>query len=207
MKQALCVNLSALESVGLNTEVNTIQYIDISTITEDQYSYKDRAIVDDVNNVAEASLTPQILGYAVIRVMTATDIWYMVYRRPDKGNETRLHGLNSMGFGGHVEPVDAAVNTLGTLKEALKREIEEEVGLVIDLPLIHFSGVIYDTSNDVGKVHVGLVSIIDINLEELANVKPSEETGSIEMYNTESLFTNKEQFESWSQIIITALEN
>lgn len=207
MKQALCVNLSALESVGLNTEVNTIQYIDISTITEDQYSYKDRTIVDDVNNVAEASLTPQILGYAVIRVMTATDIWYMVYRRPDKGNETRLHGLNSMGFGGHVEPVDAAVNTLGTLKEALKREIEEEVGLVIDLPLIHFSGVIYDTSNDVGKVHVGLVSIIDINLEELVNVKPSEETGSIEMYNTESLFTNKEQFESWSQIIITALEN
>ena len=46
MKQALCVNLSALESVGLNTEVNTIQYIDISTNTEDHYSYKARAIVE-----------------------------------------------------------------------------------------------------------------------------------------------------------------
>src|SRR5688572_13131803 len=55
-----------------------------------------------------------------------------MYRRETPGGEQRLHGLRSIGFGGHVGledavVIDGAVDVGRTLARAAEREIEEEV--------------------------------------------------------------------------------
>lgn len=71
--------------------------------------------------------------------------------------ETRLYGNWSIGVGGHIEQVDAKSDD--PLTDSLKREISEEVEC--DLERLDFKvlGYINDESNDVGKVHFGVLYV------------------------------------------------
>lgn len=88
------------------------------------------------------------------------------YRRAPSGSEERLHGQMSIGVGGHINSEDDPDAPFYAFLAGAKRELLEEVGL--DLPHDVFkgsaAGLIYDDSNAVGRVHLG-VSII-LNLTE-----------------------------------------
>ncbi|NLH00716.1 MAG: hypothetical protein GX488_02235, partial [Clostridiales bacterium] len=66
----------------------------------------------------------QIIPYVVI--CRGDEVF--VTRRLNKGGETRLHGLLSIGGGGHINPKSDGCGS-DVLKRGMEREIEEEVAL------------------------------------------------------------------------------
>lgn len=79
------------------------------------------------------------------------------------------------------------------LLENTYRELEEEIGVrPLQLGLI---GVVNDDSNDVGKVHIGLIYVADIGGQEI-NVTETD-TLSVKFDKELDGYT----FETWSQIL------
>ncbi|MEL0637601.1 hypothetical protein V6259_12605 [Marinomonas sp. TI.3.20] len=92
----------------------------------------------------------------------------LVYLRKKGGNESGLHDLHSIGFGGHVDGVEAQFNSAGgielepTLLQAIERELDEELKLNLNaLEVEHLAGkYILSNENSVDAVHLGAVSFI-----------------------------------------------
>jgi predicted NUDIX family phosphoesterase len=80
--------------------------------------------------------------------------------RGDKGGEARLLEKISIGFGGHINPIDEKTSSRKCMREiyynALFREINEEVEVSSKFE-DHIVGLINDDSNAVGRVHIGIV--------------------------------------------------
>lgn len=118
----------------------------------------------------------QLITYAVLKCNDKL----AVYRRTPKGGENRLHGATSVGFGGHIDAVDMSYDENGLLDiaavidTACKREIQEELNLteVKVLSEHQLSHKIVLDGNDVDKVHVGIVFVIEVDGE---SVSPAEE--------------------------------
>ena len=81
----------------------------------------------------------------------------LCYRR--KGDETRLHGLVSAGFGGHVTDADGCHPSLVT-QFAMWRELEEELPPLVTCRHVVMSHgdsyAIIDNTTPVGRVHFGV---------------------------------------------------
>lgn len=115
------------------------------------------------------------------------------------GGEKRLHGLISLGVGGHINPdTDGDKNAL---MHALRREIYEEVELH-DFGALTLRGLINDDSNEVGKVHLGFFYTLTTTGE--VHVKETEKlSGS--WLRREELWDLSERMETWSQLVIPSL--
>ena len=77
------------------------------------------------------------------------------YTRGGGGGEARLHAKRSVGIGGHISREDAA-DGADPYSSGMHRELSEEVQLESTYQEFR-DGLIYDPSNDVGKVHLGVV--------------------------------------------------
>src|SRR5436305_823037 len=89
------------------------------------------------------------------------------YRRGKGGQETRLHGLYSVGIGGHIADEDHGLfSSGGGYQEGMRREIMEEVAVkeVRETPV----AVINDDSTEVGEVHFGVVHVMHVENESVA---------------------------------------
>ena len=102
-----------------------------------------------------------------------------VYRRSKKVGEQRLAGNVSIGFGGHVtcSPENRPMTStelLDMLVDCRARELEEELGLEEGRDYMWssfadedggnpFTHTIIDFTNEVGRVHLGLLSIIELS--------------------------------------------
>lgn len=90
----------------------------------------------------------------------------LAYQRRVKHTEARLGGLWSVGFGGHVEPIDrdaAAMASEGLLGVAARRELTEETGLDADALPFTLAGFINSDREDVSSVHFGLAYTVDLD--------------------------------------------
>jgi predicted NUDIX family phosphoesterase len=89
------------------------------------------------------------------------------YRRGRGGQETRLHGLYSVGIGGHISEEDHGLfsSPVG-YRDGMRREIMEEVA--VDEVKDAAVGVINDDSTEVGQVHFGVVHIMYVANEAVA---------------------------------------
>ena len=138
----------------------------------------------------------QLISYCIITNNDET----LVYKRLEGGGETRLHGLLSIGVGGHMNDVEAEADIDGKLRVNAARELEEEVGLSADdVKNIEVHGLINDDGNDVGKVHIGLVLKIDVEKDKVINNE--EDTIALEWVKNDILETMS-PYESWSELII-----
>ena len=122
------------------------------------------------------------------------------YTRGTGQGESRLHALKSIGVGGHISSVDGhskAVYDIG-----MQRELEEEVE--IDTPYqASCVGLLNDDSNDVGKVHLGIVHRF---LVERPAVRPREpDLVDAGFRPVSELLNELDRFETWSQICLRAL--
>ena len=89
------------------------------------------------------------------------------YRRGRGGQETRLHGLYSVGIGGHISEEDHGLFSSGLgYQEGMRRELMEEVA--IDDVKGTAVAVINDDSTDVGYVHFGVVHVLTVANENVA---------------------------------------
>lgn len=117
------------------------------------------------------------------------------------GNEGRLLGKRSIGVGGHVNSVDAGEDLSQAYQTGMARELYEEVVINTDWSQRPYGIVNYD-SDDVGKVHVGVVHIIDL-AEPLVGAK--EEMLNPGFSTIKELYLCQEEFERWSQFCLRQL--
>jgi predicted NUDIX family phosphoesterase len=141
----------------------------------------------------------QIIPYVVFR----SGDGIFCYKRGQSQGESRLHRLRSLGVGGHVSEEDAqGGRTIDAYETALRRELEEEVA--IGCPgRIRRVGLINDDATPVGRVHLGVVHLYEL---ERPDVAPREdglaEAGFLPVTTVRALRT---EFETWSQICIDSL--
>jgi len=88
---------------------------------------------------------------------------FFCYQR--RGNEKRLHGLWSLGIGGHVNEQDKEDINLDTFLSGAIREVFEETAIVIEKSDLKVKGVIYESESNVGRVHLGIVYLLNTNKE------------------------------------------
>lgn len=122
------------------------------------------------------------------------------YTRGTGQGEQRLHRKQSVGIGGHIASHDAGQDE--PYGEGMRRELEEEV--VIQTPYTpQCVGLINDDQTEVGKVHLGVVHIFDVEAE---NVYPREtDILDAAFQPASNLLANLDRFESWSRICLEAL--
>src|SRR3989454_9211973 len=89
------------------------------------------------------------------------------YRRGRGGQETRLHGLYSVGIGGHISEEDHGLFSIGPgYHEGMRRELMEEVAVEEENEAA--VAVINDDSTEVGCVHFGVVHVMHVAKESIA---------------------------------------
>lgn len=90
----------------------------------------------------------------------------LAYQRQAGHSEERLGGLWTVGFGGHIEPLDRdrpEVRGHGLLMACAERELEEETGLRVDREHLVLHGCINSEQEDVSSVHAGFFFTADLS--------------------------------------------
>ena len=125
------------------------------------------------------------------------------YRRGKGGQETRLHGLYSVGIGGHISEEDNGLfsNALG-YHEGMRRELMEEVA--IDEMKEAAVAVINDDSTEVGYVHFGVVHIMHAANEKIVGRR----SGIVapEFVPIGEAVKDPSGYESWSRFCLENLD-
>jgi predicted NUDIX family phosphoesterase len=160
-----------------------------------------KSILDPKNHTfmkrKEAENNPsfkQLIPYALLHYKESV----FVYRRGKLLAEKRLLGNYSLGIGGHIGVTDPGLFGT-TYEDGLKREIHEEIS--IDSPYTQrIVALLNDDSNDVGKVHFGIVHALSL---EKPSVKPKEKSiNETKFQSIEELQNTIDLFENWSRICI-----
>jgi predicted NUDIX family phosphoesterase len=143
----------------------------------------------------------QLIPYVIFRYRGAggQPILFQYTRGKGQG-ESRLHAKRSIGIGGHISADDAA--QASAYEEGMRRELEEEVA--IDTTYRgRMVGLINDDETDVGKVHLGVVHLLDV---ERPAVQPREtDIMDAGFRPVGELIADLPRFETWSQICLKAL--
>ena len=148
----------------------------------------------------------QLIPYVLFRYTTPEGIVTLFQYTRGKGQgEARLHSKRSVGIGGHISSDDAAATLTGSSSvydEGMRRELNEEVS--IDTPYqSQLAGLINDDLTEVGKVHLGVVHIFDVDSPAVA---PREADICDSGFRPVSeLLAELDSFETWSKICLEAL--
>ena len=200
----LAVSREALD-VGTSSGIFPI---DLNSIDSEAYALLPRHIADNKSDssVALGKLFPQILGYVQL-VNEQGEI--LSYAR--KGKEKGLHGMRSIGVGGHVsheELVTAIYRSdeptqLPKLTEliqlGLRRELIEEVGIDIGT-YMEANQLLVSDSNLTSQVHVGLP--MQLHVPEHGISLDESEFLDARWISVEELKATVDIYEPWSQLII-----
>lgn len=140
----------------------------------------------------------QLIPYAILK---SSDMFFS-YKRGALLSEKRLLGNYSIGIGGHISTQDPNLFT-STFDEGLRRELYEELIIQtnFDFKLV---GCINDDSNDVGKVHFGLIYLIELESQSITCREKS--INETKFLSLDKLEENIDSYENWSKICIKGLE-
>lgn len=126
------------------------------------------------------------------------------YRRGRGGQETRLHGLHSVGVGGHISEEDHGLfsNRAG-YQEGMRRELMEEVA--IEEMKEAAVAVINDDSTEVGYVHFGVVHVMHVADEAIVGRR----SGIVnpEFVPIAEAVKDLSVYESWSSFCLGQLDS
>ena len=143
----------------------------------------------------------QPIPYAVIR--RGKELF--MYERLEGGGEAKLHGKLSLGAGGHMNFEPDAHDFNDVIKLNLARELEEELNISHEVTP-QAIGLINDDLDDVGKVHIALLVVLDLPADATVEVRETDQLrGSfitLKELNEPSVF---ERLENWSQIVVQTL--
>lgn len=128
---------------------------------------------------------------------------FFSYQRGKASSETRLRMLRSLGVGGHIEKEDGDIGQNSYIK-GLWRELKEEVG-IDPSNNIKLLGFINDDSNDVGKVHLGIVHLYQLETSDLESKELN--LTDCKFSSISKIKEEEESFETWSRLLIPFLES
>lgn len=145
----------------------------------------------------------QPIPYAVLK--RGNDVF--IYERLTGGGEKRLHNQLSLGVGGHMNGVENySFNDL--LYENLNRELDEELYISNKEFDINIIGLINDDENEVGRVHIGLLAIIELSNDVDVRVKEVNQLkgGWIQIKDliNDDIYND---LETWSQFVADLLNS
>lgn len=142
----------------------------------------------------------QIIPYAIFRYGDS----FLHYTRGGNSGEKRLASKGSIGIGGHINDVDFAASSLDkdTYTVGVEREIDEELNIEGDHSQ-EILGLINDDSNEVGRVHLGVVHLFTLE----SNKVTSNEDSIVEpkFLTLAELQSRRDRLETWSQICVDGL--
>jgi predicted NUDIX family phosphoesterase len=148
----------------------------------------------------------QLIPYVIFRYRDPQGrVSVFQYTRGKGQGEGRLHSKHSIGIGGHISADDSAVGTghaTAAYQEGMRRELAEEVA-IDTVYTEHCAGLINDDASEVGRVHLGVVHLFDV---ERPSVRPLE-TDIVDagFRPVEAILADASGFETWSQICLEAL--
>ena len=133
----------------------------------------------------------QVIPYTLVR----HEGRYWVTHRLGKTGEQRLIGAYSLGTGGHMAPGE-------TVKEAMLRELEEEVGITMtDYIGFDILGYINSNASDVNSVHLGVVIDFPVRRDDIECLEKEKLEGEwMTVEEIATLYKNV-NLESWSAIV------
>jgi len=144
----------------------------------------------------------QIIPYVIMTY----DGKYLSYVRGRRAGETRLVGNRSIGIGGHINPRDDMplfnADFYQTYITAVEREVAEEVSVKA-----HHSDYIVallnDDSNDVGRVHLGIVHYWVLDSSQVG--KREQMISQMAFMTLGQLQDVRDTLETWSQLCLDNL--
>ncbi|SRR5581483_5546524 len=143
----------------------------------------------------------QIIPY----VLLVHDGRVLHYVRGKKAGEQRLVAKGSIGIGGHMNDNDEHLFALdkAAYLEGVKREVCEELNVQTNFQN-KIVALLNDDSNEVGKVHLGVVHIFQL---ESDNVQKRESMiTNLAFLSADELRAKRDAMETWSQICVDALD-
>ena len=141
----------------------------------------------------------QLIPYIVLK--HGGDLFH--YRRGSAGTEKRLQALRSIGIGGHISEDDARGGE-DPYQTGMMRELLEEVEIGGSWTE-QFLGFINDDSMPVGRVHLGVVHLFELNRPEVKSKEDAlADTGFAPLAK---LIAQADQFETWSQFVLEVLKH
>ena len=188
---------SSLEFTWFETQ-EKLQYITESLIDTNMWFWPRDYLETDPNY-------KQIIPYVAVRSWDKIG----VYTRSTTGWENRLHNRLSIWFWWHISVADVLLdgeilNVQNTIVNSLRRELDEELWIKNLYPVEHL-GYIYDPSNEVGKVHLGVVYIMEIDSSDIWNIE--EHIKEFKFIGINEFSSLEGEFETWSQFLIEFFEN
>jgi predicted NUDIX family phosphoesterase len=147
--------------------------------------------------VEEDPTEPQIIPYVVFR----HEDRYFLTHRLRRSSERRLRHLYSLGVGGHINPEDVA-GAADPIDAGLRREWEEEVVYSGGFQY-RLIGAINDQTTPVGRVHVGLIFLVDGDKPEISIREVDKLAGKL--LPLDAMRSYYLDMESWSQLIFDYL--
>jgi predicted NUDIX family phosphoesterase len=128
------------------------------------------------------------------------------------GSESRLYDMGSIGIGGHMSLLDLEflegvsghhyLDLWHTVIRAARREIEEELGQ--SPSAIDFRGFIFDPSDRVGLVHLGIACKARI-FARLGEMDLSDEISNPQVSDYAHVQETYNNLETWSQLFLDHL--
>jgi len=188
--ESVIANLGTIE--GFESDVD--RFLD-PILQSDQLSFQPRSQMETDPSYK------QLIPYVLLEWTDQGGTKLFTYTRGGGGGEARLHAKRSVGIGGHISREDAAGGS-DPYSTGMQRELNEEVQLDSSYTQ-QMEGLIYDPSNAVGKVHLGVVHRFVL---ESPAVKSNEaELAEGGFVSIDQLLSEIDRLETWSQLAIKAL--
>jgi len=192
-ERVLCFERKLLEDLGVfqGLSLDVEKYLPVVTASKN-ITYRNRS---------EAELDrryKQLIPYALV----ICNGKILRYRRGKGGGEKRLHGLYSVGVGGHISEEDNGLfaEAVG-YHDSMRRELMEEVAIegAKDVAV----ALINDDSTDVGYVHFGVVHVLEVSSEDVAGNR----SGILapEFIPIANASKDLSEYESWSRFCLEQL--
>ena len=193
-ERVLCFKRKLLEELGvfqgLSLEVE--KYLPVVTAAS-QLVYLNRS--DAEQDKRYKQLIPYVLLICEDKILR--------YRRGKGGQETRLHGLYSVGVGGHISEEDHGLFSSDRgYQEGMRRELMEEVAIdAVNEPAL---AAINDDSTEVGQVHFGVVHVVRVPDENVASRRSG--IAGPEFIPIADAVKDASGYESWSRFCLEHLD-
>lgn len=195
-EKVLCFERSLLDGIGLfqGLSFQVSKYLEIVTARANLVYLPRREAEQDKRY---KQLIPYVLLINQDRVLR--------YKRGRGGEENRLHGLYSIGIGGHISDQDAGLFSKDALGyyDGMWREVEEEVA--IETPAKEAAvAVLNDDSTEVGFVHFGVVHIVQVVNEALVGHRKG--IVAPEFVPLSTAVEDSASYESWSRLCLENID-
>jgi predicted NUDIX family phosphoesterase len=193
-ERVLCFERKLLDQLGVFQGISLEVEKYLPVVTDSKHLvYQNRTEAEQDKRYKQ--LIPYVLLISNDRILR--------YRRGKGGQETRLHGLYSVGVGGHIADEDHGLFSSGPgYQEGMRRELMEEVA-VGDANEVAVA-VLNDDSTEVGQVHFGVVHVMHVASEEVARGR----SGIVgpEFIPIAEAVKDPTAYESWSRFCLEHLD-